>query len=170
MPRRKHYSGDIYKDHVPKLKRVMERLGVDDYDYDWSTSKDGAMAWVRFTYKGQPYYFEHSTENTKGTKQELSYVSDVFIQLIYALEDLARIVERNIYDLQTWVKGLKALPEPLPEWAVTMGFEVLPTSKEEVETQYRIQAKTIHPDQGGSSEEFMRLKEARDKAKLYLGG
>lgn len=165
---KKHYIGDIKKDHVPKLDRVMERLDITDYDYDWSTNKNGASAWISFVYKGQYYRFEHSAENTADTKYNLTYVSDVFIQLVYSLEKIAWIIELGIYDLQTWVKGLSALPPGTPEWVQILGFEETPTTVEAVKVRYKMLVKGAHPDAGGSNEGFLQLKTAAEQACGYF--
>ena len=34
----------------------------------------------------------------------------IFAQLVKTLEDIARMVERGIYDLSTWIEGMKTLP------------------------------------------------------------
>ena len=89
-----------------KLEKVMTRLGVDQYDYDWSRFE----CWVSFVYKGQNYRFSHSVENARAHGVNIRYGSDVFAQVVLSLEDLARMVERGIYDLSTWVSGMKYLP------------------------------------------------------------
>ena len=89
-----------------KLEKVMARLGVESYDYDWNRHD----CWVSFTYKGQPYRFTHSVKNAKEHNIDLRYGSDAFAQVVLSLEDLARMVERGIYDLSTWVAGMKYLP------------------------------------------------------------
>ena len=90
-----------------KLEKVMARLGVEQYDYDWSRFE----CWVSFTYKGQLYRFSHSVQNAQEHGVNIKYGSDVFAQVVLSLEDLARMVERGIYDLGTWVAGMKYLPE-----------------------------------------------------------
>lgn len=77
-----------------KLERVMERLGAEKYDYDWSRRE----CWVEFWYKGQLYRFSHSVENAQKHGVDIQYGSDVFAQVVLSLEDLARMVERGIYD------------------------------------------------------------------------
>lgn len=50
---------DIYE---KKLKRVMERLGVKDQNYDWNRTS----SWIEFKHKGDVYRFDHSIENAKA--------------------------------------------------------------------------------------------------------
>ena len=78
-----------------KLKRVMERLGITKYNYNW----DRFEAWIEFTYKGTLYRFEHSVEKARKNGISLSYGSDAFAQLVLSLEDIARMTERGIYEL-----------------------------------------------------------------------
>lgn len=77
-----------------------------------------------------------------------------------SLEDLARMVERGIYDLSTWVAGMKALPkrsESLDACFIALGFAEPPISKEEITLHYRRLAKVYHPDAGGDSCSFDAL-------------
>jgi len=140
-----------------KLEKVMGRLGVEEYDYDWSRFE----CWVSFVYKGQPYRFSHSVENAKAHGVNIRYGSDVFAQVVLSLEDLARMVERGIYDLSTWVAGMKYLPaaDPLEPCFAGLGFIQRPKTAEDVRTQYRQLAKSLHPDAGGSISAFVALNE-----------
>ena len=140
-----------------KLEKVMSRLGVEQYDYDWSRFS----CWVQFTYKGQPYRFEHSVENAQAHGVNIRYGSDVFAQVVLSLEDLARMVERGIYDLSTGAAGMKYLPawDKLEPCFVGLGFVERPASADEVKAQYRRMAKGMHPDGGGSEAAFCALEE-----------
>ena len=157
MATKKQYADvDFYEN---KLKKVMERLGVTDYDYDWTRQ----TAYVSFMYKGAAYRFEHSVEKVNALgKMKLTYGSDVFAQLVLALEDLARMVERGIYDLSVWCAGMKFLPEKpsIPQCFKTFGFDDIPT-EEELKSQYRALCKTNHPDsENGSREKFEEIQES----------
>lgn len=155
----------IYKDaefYEKKLERIMERFGVEKYNWDFTRHE----CWVEFTYKGQFYKFQHSVQQAKAAGFNLQYGSDAFAQLVLALEDLARIVERGIYDLSYWISGMRALPaEPaIPKCFITLGFTDYPKSEEEVKRAYRELAKKKHPDLGGSGAEFYELNEAYKEA------
>lgn len=95
---------------------------------------------------------------------------DVFAQVVLALEDLVRMVERGIYDLPRWVAGMKYLPPvvELPSFIRALGFTEMPSSVQEVRDRYRALAKQLHPDKGGSAEDFAMLQEATAKAIQYL--
>ena len=103
-----------------KLKKVMERLNIKDFN--WNYDRHGA--WIEFRYKGSLYRFDHSVEKAKSRGVNITYGSDAFAQIVLALEDLARMVERGIYDLQTWVSGMKYLPPAIeiPSFFKTLGF------------------------------------------------
>lgn len=139
-----------------KLEKVMGRLGVEQYDYNWTRFE----CWVSFKYKGALYRFSHSIENAKAHGSNVKYGSDVFAQVVLSLEDLARMVERGIYDLSTWVAGMKYLPagEPLEPCFSGLGFIQRPSTEEEVKAQYRRMAKGMHPDGGGDSAAFIALQ------------
>lgn len=79
MPSRKIYSGD----YEAKLARVMERLGAESYNYDWTR----AACFIEFIYHGQLYRFEHSVEKAKTHGQNIVHVSDLFAQLVMTLEE-----------------------------------------------------------------------------------
>ncbi len=163
MPKKIYASADEYE---RKLARVMERLGVEEYRWNW----DRWSAWVQFRYKGELYQFEHSVEKARARGQKLDFGSDAFAQVVLALEDLARMVERGIYELSTWVAGMKYLPPPVdvPEFFRFLGFEQIPSGPEEVRERYRTLAKQMHPDAGGSESDFLRLKDAAEKALQYF--
>lgn len=150
-----------------KLEKVMERLGVDSYDYNF----DRHGCWVQFRLKGEIYRFDHSVAKAKERGVNLTYGSDAFAQVVLALEDLARMVERGIYELQTWVAGMRYLPPPVevPTFFRFLGFAETPASAADVTDRYRTLAKTMHPDKGGSEEDFNALVDAAERAKAYFG-
>lgn len=149
------------KNYEEKLERVMSRLGVESFDYNW----DRYGCWVEFYYKGQLYRFEHSLEKAANSGQKLCYGSDVFAQVVITLEDIARMTERGIYELQTFVAGMKALPAPkeLPRCILLLGFREMP-EKSQLEKRYRDLLKTAHPDVGGTNEHFMSIQSAYKEA------
>lgn len=164
MGRKKQY-GDVGS-YEAKLARVMDRFGIDDYNYNF----DRFGCWVEFRYKGELYRFEHSVEKAKARGVDLRYGSDAFSQVVLALEDLARMVERGIYELGTWVAGMKYLPPAIeiPSFFRFMGFEQIPSGVVEVKERYRQLVKTMHPDTGGSDEDFKNLVKATESAIKYF--
>lgn len=164
MAVKKQYSSATT--YETKLKKVMERLGVADYNYNW----DRFGSWIEFRYKGELYRFDHSVDNAKAHGVNLQYGSDTFAQLVLALEDIARMTERGIYELQTWVAGMKFLPPviELPSFFRILGFKELPTTEEEIKTRYKNLAKQVHPDNGGNEEDFISLKNATEECVKYI--
>lgn len=160
---KKYGSAENYES---KLERVMERLNVKEFNYNF----DRFGAWVEFRYKGNLYRFDHSIENAKARGLNLRYGSDAFAQIVLSLEDIARMVERGIYDLQTWVAGMKYLPPviELPSFVKVLGFEQMPTSEEEIKTRYKNLAKQMHPDMGGNEQDFINLQQASEQAIKYM--
>jgi hypothetical protein len=149
-----------------KLERVMERLGIKEFDYNF----DRHGCWVQFKYKGEVYQFEHSIEKAQARGIDLKYGSDAFAQVVLSLEDLARMVERGIYDLQTWVAGMRFLPSPveIPSFFKFLGFTAVPAGPEEVKDRFRTMAKQLHPDAGGSPEDFKQLQTASEQCLKYF--
>lgn len=166
MPIRKQY-GPV-DEYERKLHRVMRRLGVKRYTWNW----DRWGAWVQFEYKGELYCFEYSVAKAQARGLKLQYGSDAFSQIVLSLEDLARMVERGIYDLSVWAAGLKMLPPAadMPDCFRYLGFKQMPKTVDEVKERYRELAKIMHPDAGGSEEEFERLQRAKEQAIAYFGG
>ncbi len=159
---KKYADADTYE---TKLEKVMHRFGADRYDYNW----DRYGCWVEFLYKGQLYRFEHSIENANAHGANVRYGSDVFAQVVLTLEDIARMTERGIYELQTWVAGLKALPKPeaIPDCYKTLGFNEIPC-EETLRERYKQIVKTAHPDVGGDREYFSMIRNAYEEAVVLL--
>lgn len=163
MASKQYGSADQYE---KKLEKVMERLGIKEYNFNW----DRFGCWVEFRYKLQLYRFEHSIEKAKAKGINLRYGSDAFAQVVLALEDMARMVERGIYDLQTWVAGMLYLPPvvEIPSFLKFMGFDRIPSDVAEVKDRYRTLAKQMHPDNGGNVEDFKQLQTASEQALKYI--
>lgn len=65
---------------------------------------------------------------------------------------------------------MKILPPPVevPSFFRFMGFNQIPASVEDVRDRYRTLAKQLHPDAGGSPEDFQKLKDAAEQAVRYF--
>lgn len=153
-------------DYEAKLARVMKRLKVKEFNFNW----DRFGGWVEFRYRGELYRFDHTLDKAQAKGVKLRYGSDAFAQIVLALEDLSRMVERGIYDLATWVAGMKYLPAPqqVPEAFRVLGFDRIPADVEDVRARYKLMARSAHPDAGGSAEEFQQLTAAAEEATRYL--
>ena len=148
-----------------KLRRVLERLDVKQYDWDHSRHE----AWIEFRYRGQLYRFQQTVGQAQARGQKIHFGSDCFAQLVLGLEDLARLVKRGIYELGTWIVGMKALPAAvdLPACLVRLGFAERP-DREQVEARWRALVKSIHPDVGGSSADFIAMQGAYQEALEFV--
>jgi len=157
---KKQYSGDTTA-FEKKLGRVMERLGVQKYQCDWTQGKTGSSCWVEMHYGGSVYRFENSTEKSAKCGRNLTYVSDLFAAVVYSLEGLARAVEQGIFTLDMLLAGVPALPAapPLEPCFSALGFSSRPDSTEDVKAQYKRMAKVMHPDTGGDKGAFEVLTE-----------
>ena len=156
---KKKYSASL-EDLEKKLGRVMERLGVEKYQSNWTQRKCGSSCYVEMRYGASTYRFENSTEKSAKCGRNLIYVSDLFAAVVYSLEGLARAVEQGIFTLDMLLVGVPALPEgkPLEPCFAALGFAERPTDAEAVREQYRRMAKVTHPDAGGSAAAFDALK------------
>lgn len=65
---------------------------------------------------------------------------------------------------------MKFLPPPveIPSFIKYLGFEQIPAGPEDVKERFRQMAKTMHPDVGGTKEDFIKLKDASEKAMKYF--
>lgn len=158
------YSQSV--NYEKKLKSVMERMNVEKYDYDYG--RKGCF--VEFFYKGGFYRFEYSFEKAKSAGQKIEYVADLFAQLVLTLEDLSRMADRGIYDLQNWIEGMRALPQPetVDTCFLILGFNKRPTA-EGLRARWKQLCKTNHPDVGGDPGYFMQLKDAYARASELTG-
>lgn len=163
-----HYAGrDAYED---KLARVMLRFNIPKGKWDWNADRHGAQIW--FTYKDRPYTFSLTVAEASARKvKEARSGSDCFAVLVLTLEDLARMAQRGVYDLSTWLAGLEALPAPrvvAPAFAA-LGFDKEPTA-DELRARYRELAMKYHPDSaGGSHEAFVALREHFEAGLALVG-
>ena len=167
--RRKHSSA-IFEELEKKLSRVMERLGVEKYQSDWTNGKGVSSCSVEMLYNGRAYRFENSTAKSAECGRNLVYASDLFAAVVYSLEGLARAVEQGIFTLDMLLEGVPALPEakPLEPCFVALGFSARPASADEVRAAYRHKAKTIHPDAGGNTTEFLELTSHYNRALILM--
>lgn len=165
-PSKLYKTPDYYE---AKLSRVMERL-LSGQDYSYNFDRFGA--WVEFVYHGDTYRFEHSVKRARSRGQDIHYGSDAFAQLVLALEDLSRIVDRGIYDLSSWVSAFRFLPPPaeLPQCFAFLGFTEVPATVADINARYRLLSKVHHPDTGGDPVAFRKLQEAADEARRLVGG
>jgi len=163
VTRRKRYKDASY--YEKKLHKVMARFSVEEGQYHWNW--DRFEATIQFEYKSEWYQFTHDTRR-EGV--DLAYGSDAFAQLVITLEDLARMVERGIYDLSTWVEGMRYLPapEPVPSFLKFMGFDEIPDSMAAVDRRRKELLMQFHPDHGGSGEDFKALQTAYSQARQYM--
>lgn len=161
---KKQYSGSA-ADMEKKLHRVMGRLGVEKYDYNWTQSRGGGNCYVEMLYKGSTYRFENDAQKSAECGRRLTYVSDLFAAVVYSLEGLARAVEQGIFTLDMLLTGVPALPaaEPLEPCFAAMGFSSRPENEQDVKTRYKQLAKVMHPDTGGSSEDMIRLRQTYEE-------
>lgn len=166
-PRKKYYG--TTEEYERKLDRVMKRFEVSDYRYDWNRES----TYVEFCYHGQWYHFENNFGKAKNaekkTHKSISYTSDLFAQIVLALESLARLTEQGLYSLQYWIEGMKMLPPAsnIPACFAALGFDHIPT-EEELKQRFRARVKTVYPDAGGTAEEFEVLKKNYLACQTYL--
>lgn len=170
-------------DYETKLERVIERLGAQLVDYEYTgrvRTKKGEIpvaqrpqvASVSFLLRGQGYSFTHTPEQSAmGTVPVTSGV-DLFCQLVLALEVVAKLGEWRLSQLQIDVllSGARDMTRAnLPEWCGTLGLEALPNDETDVHRAFRLAAKRAHPDaDGGSVEQMQTLQGAYEHGLAYV--
>ena len=151
-----------------KLDRVLgDRIGATNWD--WNHDRYGAE--VSWTKDGRYYRMHHTIEHARANGQKKVKTSkDCFAQLVYALEDQARGLERGIYTAVQGFAGFEALPPapPIPECLKVLGFTQMPDSVEEVKTRRREVILQHHPDKGGDAHAFQRLLAAAEEAETLV--
>lgn len=165
MGRTKQYRGDIAA-FEKKLARVMERLGVEHYQYDWMQQRGGSSCYVEMRYGASTYRFENSADKSAECGRNLTYVSDLFGEIVYSLEGLARAVEKGIFTLDMLLVGVPALPaaKPLAPCFAALGFTKQPENAEEIKKQYHKMLLQQHPDTGSGELDIVQLRENYLKA------
>jgi len=164
MPRKK-YSASV--DYEAKLQTVMERLGIEKFNYDW-TRRD---CFVEMIYHGQVYRFENSFEKASACGRRIQYVSDLFAEVVLSLEAIARATEKDIFTLDMLFVGVPSIPAKItvPACFVSLGFSEVPRDEGEVRSRYHERAKQQHPDSdSGSRQAFEELNRAYQDCLAYF--
>jgi hypothetical protein len=154
------YTGKKPEDHLPKLNRIMQRLGVGDKDYIWNADRFGA--WIDFKIDGKTHRFSHSIENAALHGIKLTRVCDVFAQLVQTLGDLERAFRYGTYTFDMFMRSLPMLEAPkasssLPDWVQTLRMDHVPATREELLQQHKKQAILFHPDKNVDNREGAEL-------------
>lgn len=91
-----------------KLEKAIKRLKVEDFNFNW----DRNSCFIEFSYQGEVYRLEHSIEKAKEKGILLRNGLDCLNELTQSLEDLCVIIDRGMYDFETWINGMKQSPSP----------------------------------------------------------
>lgn len=97
-------------------------------------------------------------------------MTDLFAQIVLALEGLARAIENGIFTLDMLMAGVPALSAAadIPDCFKAMGFERLPEDADSVKAKYRELAKSAHPDAGGDEDAFLALQSNLNKCLTWF--
>lgn len=160
----KPYSGVSFYEY--KLEGVMERFNVDSYTFNW----DRWGCYVDFRYKGELYRIEHSVEKARSRGVELRSGSESFIEVVRTLEDLSEIIDRGIYGLETWLRGIRSLPGSfeVPQYFKILGFAEIPEGPEDVRQRYQTLTSQLPSDGKEKDVKLEQLKNAAEDALHYF--
>lgn len=167
MSTKKLYSGG-FEAYEKKLRTVMEKIGVEKFNYDWNRQS----CFVELICRGRAFRFEKSLEDAGRRGERITCVSDLFAQIVLMLEDLARASSRGLFDFAEIVSGLPSLPEGtagLELCFASLGFSRRPADAAEVKSRYKQMAKVMHPDAGGDADAFQVLRENYRKCLELVG-
>lgn len=115
-----------------KLIRVIKRLKIEDFNFNW----DRSSCFIEFHYQDTPYRLEHSIEKAKERGIILRNGLDCLTELTLSLEDLCEIIDRGTYNFETWISGMKQ-STPTQE---------VPEFQEEFHIRYKSSGKHTHPE------------------------
>lgn len=149
-----------------KLEGVMKRFNVDSFTFNW----DRWGCYVDFRYKGELYRIEHSVEKARSRGVELRSGSESFIEVVRTLEDLADIIDRGIFGLETWLRGIRCLPGSfkMPQFFKVLGFTEIPEGAEDVRQRYQTLTSQLPSDGEEKDAKLGQLKNAAEDALDYF--
>ncbi|WP_332634135.1 hypothetical protein [Halalkalibacter flavus] len=116
-----------------KLVKIMKRLNVAYFDYNW----DRSSCYIEFRYHETLYKMEHSADKATGTGvAEFKSGLDCLVELVETLEDLCQIIDRGTYKLETWLSGMQKTPL----------IEDKPESLENTQIKHKLSEKQNHDE------------------------
>jgi hypothetical protein len=157
---------------VKELVSVMKKMNASNLKIEQGNLLDDGdvKAKIVFDRSGKRYIFE--CDNYTNKKDNLRAAQLAISYLYRALESYGVLQESSTYDmiLDNFLLGFEATPDDdvlkLP--SSTEWYEILGVKKDaktyEIKNAYKAMAKIYHPDNGGSTEQFVRLKNALEKA------
>lgn len=122
---------------------------------------------------GVAIYFKYGKKDVAMCCDKYKKVWENIYALARSLQAIRQIARDGVSDfIERSFTGFAALPEAgsiiLYDIWDELGLVTKPDNVETVKAAYRIKAKTKHPDQGGSDEDFARLNDAYQRAlKMY---
>lgn len=158
-----------FQEALKKLRKALDKIEATGITYELSQNMHNPNAWVTFTYKGQRYKFDYSQMKANYYHLRIPDPKDVFVLLVYAVEDLIRVADRGVFDFGRVIANFKALEFiEIPEWAIFMGFNTRPRNMLEVREKYNFLVKnSMNPNT--NKEDFQKLQQAMEIAKQYFG-
>ncbi|MBN9654787.1 hypothetical protein GLW00_16450 [Halobacillus litoralis] len=123
-----------------RLIKVVKRLKVENFNFNW----DRNSCFVEFTYQGESYRLEHSVDKAKEKGIILRNGLDCLNELTQSLEDLGLIIDRGMYDFDTWIAGMRQSPsvEETPEVQDELQFKYKTLGKQAGEETIALKPET----------------------------
>lgn len=162
----------MYKTDMPfalaKLEKAIIRLGATELLQGGAVENGDYVHRITFRYKDEPYKFVYSKGMAQAKGYSISANKDVAIANINAINDLAKIADRGIYDFGKMIQGFKALTLiEVPSWASFMGFNSMPRNIVEVRTRYNELVKdTMNPERNPT--DFKLLQQHWESARKFF--
>lgn len=164
-------------DSVQRLLAELKRMGVPDWNVIISTNVelrlDGMPRSDREPADPGVAVYWKQTPNSPTMRcmaiDRYRRVADNLAAVAATLEAM-RAIERHggAEILNRAFLGFAALPEKASQpWREVLGIEGTPTL-ELIESRFRALVKVHHPDSGGNTDDFMKLQQAREAARMEL--
>jgi len=137
------------------IKKWLIRVGVNESDIEVLTGVRGEGAKVSYVYNGKK--FEITSFDQADITNNLAAVELLIHSRVLG-------IERGIESVEQAFSGYESLPAPSDNPYVILGLQEN-AAIEVVEAVFKKLAKKQHPDTGGNSEEFIRIRDAYEKIK-----
>ena len=157
---------------IKELTNVMRKMDCSSLKIDQGDLLDDSQKETKITFdrNGKRYIFkcdsyDNKLDNLRASQLTISYLYRALES--YGVESTEENIANKIFD--NFLLGFEATPDDdvLKLTAGNEWFEVLnvrpQATEQEIKNAYKSLAKIYHPDNGGSKELFVRLKEAYEE-------
>lgn len=168
-------------DAVERVMKEMSMMGISDDDFVISTNIQTRLDGLPRSDRAEPsdsgtaVYWRKGEQTRCMAIDQYTRAADNLAAIAATLEALRAIARHGSAEtLERAFVGFAALPPPDNSWWSVLQFDnrdqALRLGKGAVEARFREQVKFVHPDAGGSAEQFQKLTSAKEQALAELSG